>query len=380
MFDAFFNEDHESIREIACDYAKKTLAPLGAEIDRTEQFPMELVNQMAELGFLGIKIPERYGGAGMDMRSYVLVMEEIGKKSAVATTFISSANSLSSAPILLSGTEAQKEQYLPAIASGKYIVAFGLTEPNAGSDAAALLTKAEPDGDSYILNGRKCFISHAPIATHCIIFAKTNPEKGAKGITTFLVDMKAPGVSVGKPEEKMGQRGCPVGDVILDNVRVHQSDILGNVDMGFVTAMQTLSVGRVGVAALALGLAGEALELAIRHTKTRVQFGKPLAKQQAIQFMLAEMATKLESAKLLVYHAAWLADNGKDATKEAAMAKYYATEAAKYIIDTSLQLHGGYGYSKEYEIERLYRDNRILTIYEGTTQVQQMVIAGQVLH
>ena len=375
----FFNEDHGSIREMARDFANKTLAPLAAGIDQTEEFPMEVVQQMADLGFLGLKIPEEYGGLGLDMRSYVCMMEEIAKKCATATLFISSANSLSTAPIVISGTPEQKEKYLPGIVAGEEMIAFGLTEPNAGSDAASMTTKAVEDGDSYILNGRKCFITMAPISKYSIIYAKTTPEKGAKGISCFMVDMSLPGVSCGKHEEKMGQRGVPVSDVILEDVRVPKECMIGEKDLGFINAMKTLSVGRVGVASMCLGMAQEAIDLAVAHTKNRVQFGKPLCKHQAIAFMLADMETKLNAARGLVYNAAWLMDNGQPADKAASMAKYYAAEAAIEIVNKSLQLHGGYGYSREYEIERIYRDIRVCSIYEGSSQVQQIVISGQML-
>lgn len=379
MKSPFFTEDHEDIREVAREFAEKALAPVAAEIDRTEKFPPELVKTMADLGFLGLKIPEEYGGSGLDMRSYVTVMEEVAKKCAVATTFISSANSLSTAPIILSGTEEQKKKYLPGVASGESIIAFALTEPNAGSDAASIATKAVKDGDDYILNGRKCFITFAPVARYATVYAKTSPEKGAKGITAFIVDMKLPGVSTGKPEEKMGQHGAPVSDIVLDDARVPKDCVLGEVDLGFINAMKTLSLGRIGVAAMSVGIAEEALELAVDYTKTRVQFGKPLAKNQALRFMMADMETKLNAARLLTHNAAWLMDNKQEVTEAASMAKYYAAETAFEIVNKSLQLHGGYGYSKEYEIERLYRDVRVNSIYEGSSQVQQMVIAGRLL-
>ncbi len=379
MKSPFFTEDHDDIRQVAREFAEKALAPAAAEIDKTGKFPPELIKTMADLGFLGLKIPEKYGGSGLDMRSYAVVMEEVAKKCATATTFISSANSLSTAPIILSGTEEQKQKYLPGVAAGKSIISFALTEPNAGSDAASITTKAVKDGDGYILNGRKCFITFAPVATYAIIYAKTSPDKRAKGITAFIVDMKQPGVSVGKPEEKMGQHGAPVSDIVLDDVRVPKDCVLGEVDMGFVNAMKTLSVGRIGVASMSLGIAEEALELAVNYTKTRVQFGKPLAKNQALRFMMADMETKLNAARLLTYNAAWLMDNKQEVTEAASMAKYYAAETAFEIVNKSLQLHGGYGYSREYEIERLYRDVRVNTIYEGSSQVQQMVIAGQLL-
>jgi len=375
----FFNEDHESIREMARDFANKTLAPIADQVDKTDHFPEEVAQQMADLGFFGLKIPEEFGGLGLDMRSYVSVMEEIAKKCATATLYISSANSLSTAPIVLSGTQEQKELYLPGVVSGEAYIAFGLTEPNAGSDAASLATKAVEDGDDYIITGRKCFITFAPLCKYAVIYAKTSPEKGAKGISAFMVDMSLPGVSCGKHEEKMGQRGVPVSDILLEDVRVPKSCLLGQKDLGFINAMKTLSVGRIGVASMCLGIAQEAIDLAVNHTKNRVQFGKPLCKNQAIAFMLADMETKLNAARQLVYNAAWLMDNGQPVDKAASMAKYFAAETAIEIVNKSLQLHGGYGYSQEYEIERLYRDVRITSIYEGSSQVQQMVISGQLL-
>lgn len=375
----YFNEDHAAIREVARDFAEKMLASVAAEIDKTDSFPEELVQKMAELGFLALKIPEEYGGVGLDVRSYVCVMEEIARKSVVATTFISSANSLSTAPLLLDGNEEQKQRYLPPVAAGESFIAFALTEPGAGSDAAAITTKAVKEGDHYILNGRKCFITGAPIADYCIVCAKTAPEKGVKGISTFIVDMKLPGVSCGKHEEKMGQRGMAVSDVVLKNVQVPASCLIGEEDVGFVNAMKTLSIGRIGVAAMALGIAQEAIELATEHLKERVQFGKPLAAQQGLQFMLADMETQLNAARLLVYDAAYKVDTKQKADKAASMAKYFAAEAAIKIVNQALQIHGGYGYSAEYEIERLYRDVRVLSIYEGTSQIQQKIIAGTLL-
>lgn len=375
----YFDEDQLSIRDMARDFAEKTLMPIASEVDKTGVFPPEILAEMGEMGFYGIKIPEEYGGIGMGALTYVSVMEEISRGCAVAAVYLSGANSLGSAPIILAGTEEQKQKYLPGIADGSQYMAFGLTEPNAGSDAGGMTTKAVEDGDSYILNGRKCFITGADIAPYCVVFAKTSPDKGSKGITAFIVDMTTPGVSVGKHEEKMGQLGLNCSDVVLEDVRVPKSCILGEVDLGFITAMKTLSVGRCGVAAMGVGIAQAAIDCAVSHIKERKQFGKPLAAFQGLQFMLAEMETKLNAARLLVYNAAYQIDQGEDATKAASMAKYYATEAAVDIVGKALQMHGGYGYSKEYTIERLYRDVRVLTLYEGTTQVQQMVISGKLL-
>lgn len=376
----YFDEGHEEIRKLARDFAEKELEPIAAEIDRTDTFPKEIVKLMGELGFFSLKIPEEYGGLGLDMRSYVCVMEEIAKKSAVATLFISSANSLSTAPIVLSGTEEQKKKYLPAVASGDSIIAFALTEPNAGSDAASIRTKAEKDGDCYVLNGVKCFITMAPIADYSIVYAKTDREKGVKGISCFIVDMHLPGVSTGKTEEKMGQKGVPVSDLVLEDVRVPADCLIGELNMGFINAMKTLSVGRIGVSAMCLGMAQEAMDLGIDFITQREQFGKTLSKMQALRFMIADMETRLNAAKLLTYHAAYLLDQGVAADQEASMAKYYTAENAIDIVNKSLQLHGGYGYSREYEIERIYRDVRVCSIYEGSSQVQQIVIAGKVLN
>jgi alkylation response protein AidB-like acyl-CoA dehydrogenase len=375
----FFNEDHDDIRALAKEFAEKKLAPIANDIDHNDEVPQEIYDEMAEMGFYGLKIPEEYGGLGLDTRSYVCVMEEICKKSITCSLTFSSANSLSTAPLLLAGTEQQKQKYVPGIASGEEFMAFGLTEPGAGSDAGAMTTKAVEDGDYYILNGRKTFITGAPFAKNCVVFAKTNPDKGPKGITSFIVDMSLPGVSVGKHEEKMGLRGVATSDVVLEDVRVHKSEILGEIDRGFITAMKTLSIGRIGVSCQGIGVAQGAMEEAVKHIKERKQFGQYLADFQALRFMVAEMETKINAAKLLVYNAAYKMDMGEDVTKDSSMAKYFATEMALEVVSNALQLHGGYGYSKEYPIERMYRDARVLTIFEGTTQVQQMVIAGQVL-
>lgn len=375
-YGAFFNEDHEDIRALAKEFAEGTLAPIAEEVDKTEQFPEEVYQQMAELGFFGLKIPEEYGGLGLDARSYVCVMEEIAKKCAVASVFISSANSLSTAPIVIGGTPEQKEKFLPGVVDGSEKLTFALTEPGAGSDAASLKTTAVDDGDAFILNGTKCFITLAPIADHHIVYAKTAPEKGAKGISAFIVSKDMPGVSCGKNEEKMGQRGAPVSELILQDVRVPKDRLLGEINMGFINAMKTLSVGRIGVSAMSIGMMAEAIELAVEHMKNRVQFGKPLYKNQALAFMVADMETKLNAARGLCYNAAWQMDNGMDPTMAASMSKYFCTENAIDVINKALQLFGGYGYSKEYAIERIYRDIRICSIYEGSSQVQQIVISN----
>ena len=375
----FFTEDHDYIRDLAREYAEKELTPIASDIDHNDEIPQEVIESFAEMGFFGLKIPEEYGGQGMDTRTYVCVMEEICKVSIACSIRISGANSLGSAPLLLAGTEEQKKKYIPGIADGSEFMAFGLTEPGAGSDAVSMTTKAVEDGDCYVLNGRKTFITGAPFAKNTVVFAKTNPEKRAKGITSFIVDMTLPGVSICKDEDKMGLRGVATSDIVLEDVRVPKSEILGDVDMGFVTAMKTLATGRIGVACQGIGVSQGAMAEAVKFIKERKQFGQFLADFQALRFMVADMEARVQAAKLLVYNAAYKMDNGEDVTKDAAMAKYIATETALDVVSKSLQLHGGYGYVKEYAIERMYRDARVLTLFEGTSQVMQMVIAGAVL-
>ena len=374
-----FEKEHELVRQLAREFAENEIKPTAEEVDETSEFPMEIYKKMAAAGFLGIKIPQEFGGSGGDHRSYAIVMEELSKASGVSTIWISSPNSLQSTPILVDGTPQQKEKYLRPMVTGEKMFAFGLTEPGAGSDAASILTTAEKDGDDYILNGRKTFITGAPVSDYVIVYAKTDASAGAKGISTFIVDTKLEGVSFGKAENKMGMIGCPTSDVVLDNVRVSKDDMLGKEGKGFINAMKTLSVGRLGIACQALGLAEGAMEEAIKYAKARHQFGKSLAKFQNTQFMIAEMETKIAAMRHLVYDAAYKMDLGKKADKEASMAKLFATEEAKWVIDKALQIHGGYGYIKEYPIERMYRDIRVTSIYEGTSEVQKMVIASSVL-
>ena len=375
----FFNEDHEDIRALAKEFAEKKIAPVATEIDQNDEVPQSIYDEMAEMGLFGLKIPEEYGGIGLDTRSYVCVMEEICKKSVTCSLKISSANSLSTAPLLLAGSEEQKQKYIPGVASGEEFLAFGLTEPGAGSDAGSLSTRAVEDGDSYILNGRKTFITGAPFANNTVIYAKTDPDKGVKGITAFVVDMSLPGVSVGKHEDKMGLRGVATSDVVLEDVRVPKSEIIGDIGRGFINAMKTLSIGRIGVACQGIGIAQGAMDEAVKFIKERKQFGQALSEFQGLRFMIAEMETKINAARLLVYNAAYKMDMGEDVTKDASMAKYYASEVAVEVVGKALQMHGGYGFVKEYPIERMWRDVRVLTIFEGTSQVQQIVISGIVL-
>lgn len=368
------------IRKLARDFAEKELTgDILDQVEETGQYPEELLQKMAKCGFFGIKVPKELGGQGADVRAYVLVSEEFARVSAVSCIWATTPNSLAGGPLLLSGTDEQKEKYLRPILTGEKKMCFGLTEPGAGSDVGGMVTRAVRDGDDYILNGRKCFITMAPVSDYAVIYAKTDPTKGTAGISAFIVDMKLPGVSTGKAENKMGVVGCPTSDIILDNVRVRKSELLGEEGKGFINAMKTLDVGRIGVAAQSIGVAQGALDEAVKYAKERKQFGRPIAKFQAIGFMLAEMATKLEAARELTYKAAWLRDTNQDTTKAASMAKFFASETCNEICAKAVQIHGGYGFIKDYKIERMYRDCRVFTIYEGTSQVQQMVIANQLL-
>jgi len=379
MADAYFTEQHELTRKLAREFAEKEFTKeILDEVEASGVFPEELLDKMAAAGFFGIKIPKELGGQGADARSYVLVMEEVARVSGVASIYVSSPNSLSGGPLLLAGNDEQKAKYLTPVVTGKKKLAFALTEPGAGSDVSGIVTTAVKEGDHYILNGRKCFITMAPLADYSVIFAKTDMSKGNRGISAFVVDMKAPGVSCGKPEDKMGVVGCATSDIILDNVIVPESDRLGEEGDGFKIAMKTLNTGRLGVAAQSIGVAQGCLDEAIKYAKERKQFGKRIADFQAIAFMIADMATKLEAAKQMTYKAAYLMDTRQDATLNASMAKYYSAEVCNEIAAKTVQIHGGYGFIKDYKIERMYRDCRVFTIYEGSSQVQQIVI-GKIL-
>lgn len=380
MGDAYFTEQHELIRKLAREFAEKELTKeILDKVEETGEFPEEILDKMAAAGFFGIKIPKEYGGQGADARSYVLVMEEIARVSGIASIYVSTPNSLSGGPLLLAGNDEQKAKYLTPVVTGKKKLAFALTEPGAGSDASGMVTSAVREGDHYILNGRKCFITMAPLADYAVVFAKTDMTKGNKGISAFVVDMKAAGVSCGKSEDKMGIIGCATSDIILENAVVPECDRLGEEGDGFKIAMKTLNTGRLGVAAQSIGIAQGCLDEALSYAKERKQFGHKIADFQAISFMLANMATKLEAAKQLTYKAAYLMDTRQDATLNASMAKYYASEVCNEIAANALQIHGGYGFIKDYKIERMYRDCRVFTIYEGSSQVQQIVISRLLL-
>lgn len=353
---------------------------LQDKLDQTGEFDWDIHKKMAKYGFMGVKIPKEYGGQGADYLTYVLMIEELARVDAVLSIYANTSNSLGGGPLMLAGNEEQKRKYLPAIASGEKILVFALTEPGAGSDAGGTTTTAVQDGDDFILNGRKCFISGAPVADWVIVFAKTDLQaKGSRGISMFIVDMKLPGVSCGAPEKKMGIGGYPTCDVVLEDVHVPKDCMIGPLHKGFAYAMKTLDGGRLGMAAQAVGIAQGCLDEAVKYAKERKQFGRPISDFQAISFMLADMATDIAAARELVYNAAVLKDNNMEATSACSMAKYFSAEAANRCAYKAVQIHGGYGYIKEYRVERMYRDARITSIYEGTSQVQQMVIAANLL-
>lgn len=375
------DKTHQMLQKLYRQFAETEFTKeLLDTLDETGEFNWEIHKKMARYGFLGVRIPKEFGGAGGDYLAYVLMVEEFARVSPVLSIYANTSNSLGGGPLMLGGTKEQKLKYLPACASGEQIMAFGLTEPGAGSDAGGTATTAVRDGDHFILNGRKCFISGAPMADNCLVFAKTAPtQKGSRGISLFVMDMKLPGVSLGKPEHKMGIRGYPTCDVVMEDVRVPADCLVGLLHKGFSLAMKTLDGGRLGMAAQALGIAQGCLDEAVKYARERRQFGKKIADFQAISFMLADMATEIAAARELIYHAAELKDHGENAASACSMAKYFASEMANRVAYKAVQIHGGYGYIKDYKVERMYRDARITSIYEGTSQVQQMVIASDLL-
>lgn len=367
------------IQSTVKEFAQTAVAPIAAEIDRTHRFPEELIPQLAELNLFGVPYPEEVGGAGADNLSYVLVIEELARVCASTAVIVSAHTSLGTWPIYQFGTEAQKEKYVSKLASGEWLGAFALTEPGAGTDAAAGKTTAVLEGDEWILNGSKIFITNGGYADVYVVTAMTDPSKGTKGISAFIVDKDAPGFSVGEKEHKLGIKASSTTPLYFNDCRIPKDAILGETGKGFKIAMQTLDGGRIGISAQALGIAQGALDAAVKYAKERVQFGKPIANQQAIQWMIADMATQIDAARFLVYRAAWNKDNGLPYSKEAAMAKLYASEVASFVANKAIQIHGGYGYTENYPVERALRDAKITEIYEGTSEVQRMVIAGSVL-
>jgi len=369
------SEDHKAIQQVAHEFTEKKIIPRAAEFDETGKIDFNLAREMGAAGFLGAIVPEEYGGTGLDMLAYALIMEELGRGCASHTTVVGGSNSLFGYPVLCFGTEEQKKYYLPPVCSGEKFAAFSLTESGAGSDAAGLETTAVLDGSDYVLNGSKIFVTNGAFADFIILMAKTDKKAGARGITAFLVHKDMPGLVIGHIEEKMGFHASPTTQLILEDLRVPKGNILGKLGGGFRVAMESLNSGRISVAASAIGIGRRALELALKYSKERKQFGEPISSFQLIQNHLANMHCRLEAARWLVYYAAWLKDQGLDYATEAAMAKVVASEMATYVTHRAIQVLGGYGYLREYEVERLYREARLIELFEGTSEIQRLVIA-----
>ena len=372
-------EEQQMIRDAARDFARSELKPGVIERDEHQTFPAEQIKKLGELGFLGMMVDPRYNGAGLDTVSYVLAMEELSKIEAATSVVVSVNNSLVCYGLEKYGTEAQKEKYLKPLAAGEHIGAFCLSEPEAGSDATSQRTTAEDKDDHYLLNGTKNWITNGSTASTYIVMAQTHPEKGHRGINALIVEKGMEGFTVGPKENKLGIRASDTHSLQFNDVRVPKENRIGEDGFGFKFAMNTLEGGRIGIAAQALGIASGAFELAVDYAKTRQTFGKPIAQHQAIQFKLADMATQIEAARLLCLKAAWLKDQGMPYGEAASMAKLYASEVAMQTTIEAVQIHGGYGYVKEYHVERLMRDAKITQIYEGTSEIQKMVISREIL-
>ena len=373
--DFSLNREQELIRKLIAAFTENEVKPIAAEIDRTHEFPDENIRKMFQLGIMGMTVPREYGGAGADQVSAAIVTEELAKACA-STSDIVAGHTLCCVPILEHGTEEQKRKYLPMLTEGGVLGGMGITEPNAGSDASKSQTEARLEGDHYVINGAKIFITNGPEAGVFVIFAMTDKSKGTKGLSAFIIESSFPGFSVGKVENKMGLHGVHTSEIVFTDMIVPKENLLGQEGKGFKICMQTLDVGRIGIAAQALGIAEGAMKEAVEYTKTRVQFGKPISKFQNTQFTFADMALRCESARLLTYQAASLKQEGKRSSREAAMAKLSASETAMWVTTKALQMFGGYGYTNDYPMERMMRDAKITEIYEGTSEVQRIVIAG----
>ena len=366
----------ELFRQMIREFADKEVKPLAAEIDEQERFPQETVEKMAKLGLFGIPLEKEYGGAGGDNLMYTIAVEELSRACATTGVILSAHTSLCLSPIAQFGTEEQKRKYLPKLASGEWLGAFGLTEPNAGTDASAQQTTAVLDGEEWVLNGSKIFITNGGKAHVYVIIAMTDKSQGNKGISAFIVEAGTPGFEIGKKELKMGIRGSATTELIFTNCRIPKANLLGKIGGGFAIAMKTLDGGRIGIAAQALGIAQGAMDETVKYTKERKQFGKAIGKFQNTQFQMADLQTKVQAARLLVRSAAFKKDQGVPYSADAAMAKLFAAETAMEVTTKAVQFHGGYGYTREYPVERMMRDAKITEIYEGTSEVQRMVIAA----
>jgi alkylation response protein AidB-like acyl-CoA dehydrogenase len=374
-----YSEQQQMIRETVREFAKKEVLPYFKEWDETQEFPRAVFEKLGELGLMGILIPEAYGGAGLGYDEYIVAIEELAKVCGSVGLSYAAHNSLCSMHLFQFGNEAQRQKYSPKLASGQFIGAWALTEPNTGSDAMRMMCTAKKDGDGWILNGVKNFITHGKSGDVVVVIARTGDLLDSKGMTAFIVERGNPGLKAGKKEDKLGMRASETAEVIFENCRVGDDAVLGNVGDGFIQAMKILDGGRISIAALSLGIAKGAFEASIKYSKEREQFGKPIADKQAIAFKLADMATEIEASELLIYQSAYLKNNGMKVTKESAIAKYYASEVSCRVANEAVQIFGGYGYIKEFPVEKFYRDCKLCTIGEGTSEIQKLVISRELL-
>ena len=372
-------EQIELLRKTTREFAEKEIAPIAREFDAKGEFPAKTVMQMGELGLLGMIAPAEYGGSGNTALELAVAVEEVARVDGSHALIMAAHNSLCTGNILIAGTEEQKTRYVPDLAAGRRIGAWGLTEPSVGSDAAGMKTAATREGGEWVLNGAKNFCTNAPVAGTFVITAKTDPEKGGRGVSAFIVEKGTPGLHVGKMEDKLGMRASATSQVLLEDCRVPAENLLGREGEGYVNALKTLDGGRIGIGALGVGIAQGAFEEAVKYAKERHQFGEPIANFQAIQWKLADMAVKIEASRLLVYRAAWRKDQGLPLKKEAAMGKLFSSEAAMWVTTQAVQVHGGYGYIKDYPVERMFRDAKLCEIGEGTSEIQRLVIARELL-
>ena len=375
-----FTDEQKMLKEMVRKFVDNELKPIAEKIDEEEKIPRDLIAKMAELGFLGIAFPVEYGGAGMGEMGYCIMQEEIGRGCASTATFIGAHQSIGASGIYMFGTEEQKKKYLVPLAEGKMIGAYALTEPNAGSDAFATETIAEEKDDHFLLNGRKIFITNGSFADVFTVFAKTTGEGNDGKVSTFIVEKAFEGFSIGKIEKKMGIKGSETAELIFEDVKVPKENLLGRKGRGVIVGMKVLNTGRLGLGAAALGSAKEALKLSAAYSKERVQFGKKISQYQGIQWMLADMAMEVYNMESILYRTAWMYDQGMNVTREASIVKLYCSEALDRIVDSAMQIYGGYGFIKEFPIERMYRDSRINRIFEGTSEIQRMIIARDILH
>ncbi|GAB4255998.1 MAG: acyl-CoA dehydrogenase [Vicingaceae bacterium] len=379
MLDFSYTENQRMIADMIRDFAEKNIRPNMMKWDETQEFPVQVFKQLGELGLMGVLVPQEYGGSGMTYNEYVTVISEIAKVCGSIGLSVAAHNSLCTGHILQFGNEEQKKKWLPKLATGEWIGAWGLTEHNTGSDAGGMNTTAVKDGNEWVLNGAKNFITHAISGNIAVVIARTGEKGDSRGMTAFVIEKGTPGFSSGKKEDKLGMRASETAELIFDNCRVPQENVLGNVGEGFIQAMKVLDGGRISIASLALGIAKGAYEAALKYSKEREQFGKPISQFQAIGFKLADMATEIEAAELLIHESAYLKDNKLPVTKISAMAKYYASEIAVRISNDAVQIFGGYGYTKEFPVEKFYRDSKLCTIGEGTSEIQKLVISREIL-